>query len=150
MSIEETTLALSHILQEPLSRELLANRAAERIAAARNYRWVGLYEVTSAEIIVIVCSGPAVPYIPRFPVSRGLCGVAVSSKSMVNVGNVRMDPRWITTFGACRSEIAVPIPSDDSHVVGLLDVESDILDAFTSSDEQFLSACAPALLRLFL
>ena len=125
-------------------------RVAETISAERRYRWVGLYEVTPAEIGMIACTGTAPPAFPRFPVSEGLCGAAVALRSIINVGNVQEDSRWLTTFGTTRSEIIVPVLASHGGVAGLIDIESDQLNAFSREDEHFLSSCAPLLLPLFL
>lgn len=126
-----------------------AKRLAKWIANAHKYRWVGIYEVTPTEIGMIACSGSQPPAFPRFPVTRGLCGAAVARKAIVNVGNVQEDPRWLTTFGSTRSEIIVPVLGVDSRVCGLIDVESDALNAFGELDETFLSECAAAISGLF-
>lgn len=126
-----------------------AKSIAEWIGKERQYRWVGLYEVTPAEIRMIACTGLTAPAFPRFPVTRGLCGAAVASKTIVNVGNVRKDPRWLTTFGSTQSEIIVPVLDGDSRVRGLIDVESDALNAFDATDESFLSHCGKIITSLF-
>src|SRR6202008_109669 len=97
------------------------------IALERHYRWVGLYEVTPTEIALLACTGNTPPAFPRFPLSQGLCGSAVALRSIVNVRNVQEDPRWLTTFGTTRSEIIVPVFGAADQVVGLIDVESDLL-----------------------
>jgi len=134
---------------QSVDRASKAKSAADWIATARRYRWVGLYEVTPADIGLIACSGSIPPTFPRFPVSCGLCGASVISKSVVNVGNVLEDPRWLTTFGTTRSEIIVPVFSQDLTVVGLIDVESDLHNAFALDDEHFLEQCATYLLPIF-
>jgi len=141
--------ALQLILSATLDRAGAAKRIAEWIARERQYRWVGLYEVTATDIGMISCTGSKPPAFPRFPISRGLCGAAVAAKSIVSVGNVQADPRWLTTFGSTRSEIIVPVFARDSRVLGLIDVESDALNAFTDADEQFLAQCAKMISSLF-
>ena len=149
--MEERSLAvLQTILGENPGRALAAKRIADWIAAERHYRWVGLYEVTPTEIAMIACTGTAPPAFPRFPASRGLCGAAVATKSAVSVGNVQEDPRWLTTFGTTRSEIIVPVLIGSAQIVGLIDVESDQLNAFSEDDERFLAKCASLLTPLFL
>jgi GAF domain-containing protein len=141
---------LKVLRHEPLDRAILAKRAAEWIAATRNYRWVGLYEVTPTEIGMIACTGATPPAFPRFSVTQGLCGAAVATGVMVNSGDVQKDDRWLTTFGTTRSEIIVPVfgPARD-RPVGLVDVESDVRNAFSEDDERFLSSCDWRLLPLF-
>jgi len=140
---------LRTILRADPGRPNAAKRIADWIAGVRRYRWVGLYEVTPTEIGMVACTGSAPPAFPRFPVSRGLCGAAVAARSVVNVGNVQEDPRWLTTFGTTRSEIIVPVLSVGARVVGLIDVESDQPNAFRDEDERFLAQCAAELRQLF-
>lgn len=141
--------ALHSILAGKPDRATGAKRIAEWIARERQYRWVGLYEVTATDIGMISCTGSEPPAFLRFPISRGLCGAAVAAGSIVNVGNVQADPRWLTTFGSTRSEIIVPVFARGSRVLGLIDVESDALNAFTDADEQFLAHCATMISSLF-
>jgi len=55
----------------------------------------------------------------------------------------------LTTFGTTRSEIIVPVLAASGEVRGLIDVESDALNAFSNSDEEFLSTCARMIQALF-
>jgi GAF domain-containing protein len=147
---DNSVSSLEALLKEPLDRVRLARRAAEWIAELGNYRWVGLYEVTPPEIGMIACTGETPPAFPRFALDRGLCGAAVAAKTIVNVSDVRNDPRWLTTFGSTRSEIVVPILElAADRPIGLIDVESDAWNAFSPDDEHFLSACARRLSLLF-
>ena len=123
-----------------------ARRIAAAIREAGGYRWVGLYDVTPEEIGVVAWSGPSAPAVPRFPASQGLCGASVRSGTTVVVGDVTQDPRYLTTLGTTRSEIVVPVLDPERRqVVGLLDVESDLPDAFGGEDQGRLEACAAAL-----
>jgi L-methionine (R)-S-oxide reductase len=140
---------LQKILASNGDRAAKAKRIADWIATERHYRWVGLYEVTDTEIGMIACTGSTSPAFPRFPVTRGLCGAAVANQSTVNVADVHSDPRWLTTFGSTRSEIIVPVFASKTRVIGLIDVESDALNAFAKTDEQFLLHCATEISVLF-
>jgi L-methionine (R)-S-oxide reductase len=126
-----------------------ARRVAETIRSAGGYRWVGIYEVTADEIAALGWTGTEAPAFPRFPVTQGLCGAAVRSGAPVVVGDVRSDPRYLTTFGSTRSEIVVPVKDEKGEVVGLVDVESERPNAFGDDDRRFLESCADALLALF-
>jgi len=140
---------LQTILRTNPERTRAAKGIAEWIAGVRQYRWVGLYDVTPTEIGMIACTGTTPPAFPRFPSSRGLCGAVVSAGAVLNIGNVQEDARWLTTFGTTRSEIIVPVLLD-SGVVGLIDVESDQLNAFGTEDEHFLEQCVAHITQLFL
>jgi putative methionine-R-sulfoxide reductase with GAF domain len=72
----------------------------------------------------------------------------LTGRSVV-VGDVTADPRYLTTFGNTRSEIVVPIRDGEGTVTGLIDVESDLVNAFDESDRLVLERCARALAPLF-
>jgi L-methionine (R)-S-oxide reductase len=109
-------------------------RIAEAIRLAGHYRWVGIYDVDEREIAIIAWSGTGAPAYPRFPVTQGLSGHAVSSRSSIVSNDVAHDPRYLTAFGSTQSEIIVPIIDPESHrVVGTLDVESEHKGAFTEA-----------------
>ena len=125
-----------------------AERAQDIVAAirsSRDYRWVGLYDVDEAEIAVLAWDGEGVPAYPRFPRDRGLCGAAVGTGETVNVGDVAADPRYLTTFAGTHSEIIVPVRGSSAEVSGLIDVESERLNAFSAADRRLLEECALAI-----
>ncbi|MBI4466220.1 MAG: GAF domain-containing protein [Acidobacteria bacterium] len=120
----------------------------ELIRTVGAYRCVGLYEVESDMIAVVARSGPAGPAHPRLPITQGLCGAAVRSSSVVVVGDVAKDPRYLTTLESTRSEIVVPIvPPATGAVLGVIDVESERPNAFTGDDQRFLESCTSVLGR---
>ena len=142
---------LRSIVTGPEERSRRARRAAETLQSARGYRWVGLYDVTPAEIIAIAWSGEEAPAFPRFPISQGLNGAAVGCGRPVAVQDVRADPRYLTTFGSTRAEAIFPILSPSTgQVIGTIDVESDRINALTPEDNLFLQACSEVLLPLWL
>lgn len=44
---------------------------AQIIRAAGEYRWVGIYDVSSNEIAAVAWTGPDAPAYPRFPATQG-------------------------------------------------------------------------------
>ena len=111
---------------------------AEMIRAARDYRWVGVYKIDKDEFVILGATGEEPPAYPRFPKTQGLCGAVLESGKPVIVGDVRKDARYLPTFHTTRSEIIVPMRNDHHHIVGVLDAESDKLNAFNDDDRQFL------------
>ena len=63
------------------------------------------------------------------------------------VADVHKDPRYLPTFGSTQSEIVVPIITEAGKAVGLIDVESDKLNAFTENDRDFLEHAAYLIAR---
>jgi GAF domain-containing protein len=125
-----------------------AREAAENILGARNFHWVGLYDVKPLEICAIAWTGPTPPAFPTFSRTQGLNGAAVATGRPVVVNDVRSDPRYLTTFGATLAEAIMPVRSG-GRIVGTIDVESDRVNAFTADDERFLEQCAAALQPLW-
>jgi GAF domain-containing protein len=115
---------------------------AEMIRAAGGYRWVAFYKVTKKEFVILTETGDEPPAYPRFPITQGLCGAALESGKTIVVGDVRKDPRYLPAFHNTRSEIIVPMVNEHKRIVGMLDAESDKLNAFATEDRQFLERAA--------
>jgi putative methionine-R-sulfoxide reductase with GAF domain len=151
MSSDKTFERLRDVATGAVNRNVKAREAAEFIRAARNYRWVGIYDVTPTEIVAIAWTGKNAPTFPRFPVNQGLNGAAVASRQNIIVQDVTKDSRYLTTFGSTRAEAIFVVASPaNRRIVGTIDVESGRTNAFSSDDEQFLSRCAEALKPLWL
>jgi GAF domain-containing protein len=121
---------------------------AEMIRAACDYRWVGIYKIKRDEFTIVAKTGKCPPAYPRFPITQGLAGAALESKKSIMVADVHKDPRYLPTFGSTQSEIVVPVITEAEKVVGLIDVESEKLDAFTESDRDFLEHAAFLISRV--
>jgi L-methionine (R)-S-oxide reductase len=137
----ELTAELAEATATDSEPSAFAARVAEAIRRYRGYRWVGLYHVDAEEILLLGWEGPGPPANPRFPQNEGLCGAAVASGKAVIVGDVRTDPRYLTTHPTTRSEIVVPVVRS-GLVVGLIDVESERPQAFGGRDRDLLERCA--------
>jgi len=128
-----------------------AKRLAELIRKLGDYRWVGIYDVDAENVSIIAWSGPGAPEHLTFPTDRGLTGAAIREKRTVIAGDVRNDPRYLTTFGSTLSEIIVPVfAPGEQRVIGTVDVESDQANAFGARDQQVIEQCAQAALPLWL
>jgi GAF domain-containing protein len=123
-------------------------RAAEMVRAEWNYRWVGIYKIVRGDFVIVAGTGDDPPTYARFPVTQGLCGAAAEARETLIVGDVRKDPRWLPAFWTTQSEIVVPIISEkNGRVLGIIDVESDKLDAFSDDDRDFLEHVAVLMAR---
>jgi GAF domain-containing protein len=151
MNPETLFSRIAEIVVEPEPRLARLQRVAATLRQSGGYRWVGLYEVDGdrGEVRNLVWDGPAAPEYPTFPITKGLTSSAIAEKRTVNVGDVSADPRYLTALGSTRSEIIVPILSDQGKVIGTIDVESERPNAFDRSTERLLEDCAVRLRRLF-
>jgi GAF domain-containing protein len=120
---------------------------AEMIRAACDYRWVGIYKIVRGDFVIVAKTGECPPAYPRFPITQRLAGAAVETKKEIMVADVHKDPRYLPTFGSTQSEIVVPVITESGKVVGLIDVESEKLNAFTENDRDFLEHAAYLIAR---
>ena len=111
----------------------------EMIRSARDYRWVGVYKIVNKDFVILAGSGDEPPAYPRFPTTQGLCGAVLESGKPLIVGDVHKDARYLPTFHTTKSEIIVPMRNDHKKIVGMLDAESEKLNAFDDEDRQFLA-----------
>src|SRR5437868_14819545 len=118
--------SISALLQRSLMRHVKAEKIAQYIKEADNYRWVGIYDVGAELVSIVAYSGPGAPVFPIFPKTDGLTGAAIRDRANVIVGDVRIDPRYLTAFGSTLSELIVPILDPGTGIVlGTIDLESE-------------------------
>lgn len=68
----------------------------------------------------------------------GLSGWACERRQAVRVNDVRSDPRYVAGLPSCRSNLAVPLIVAN-EVAGVINVESERLNAFTEEHEALLT-----------
>ena len=132
----------------------LANNAQSGIAlqqaivqtVAKNivhYNWIGFYMLDPEDASMLILGpfhGEATPH-TCIPVTQGICGSAVAQNKTVVVEDVASDPRYLSCSVNTKSEIVTPIRVR-GRVVGEIDVDSHVLNAFQAEDRQFLERCA--------
>ncbi len=109
----------------------LANASALLGQALQDINWVGFYLMRSGELLLGPFQGK--PACIHIPVGKGVCGTAVSEARTQLVPDVHAFPGHIACDSASRSEIVVPIQSKD-RVIGVLDIDSPILNRFDEED----------------
>ena len=123
--------------------ELLARIAqlARRVVDYRTFGILLLNETTKElEIKVAVQFGDRVN-LPKVPLGEGLVGYAALHREPVLVPDVSKDPRYIKVVDDVRAELAVPMLLKD-RCVGVFDLESPELDAFSKRDVEILTLLA--------
>jgi GAF domain-containing protein len=119
--------------------DLIANLS--NIAAALKqtfgFFWVGFYIVKNNELVLGPFQGPIA--CTRIGFGKGVCGTAWKEKKTIIVPDVDVFPGHIACSSASKSEIVVPVfMSNEVYMV--LDVDSDQLNSFDETDQQFLEA----------
>ena len=79
--------------------------------------------------------------VPRVTLGEGLVGYAALHREPVLVADVSQDPRYIKVVPDVRSELAIPMLLKD-RCIGVVDLESPELDAFTKRDVEILTLLA--------
>jgi L-methionine (R)-S-oxide reductase len=143
-------ISFTEILRSDLPRKDKATQIAEAIRKARNYSWVGLYDIKDSEISIVSFSGRTEPVFTSFPKDKGLNGKAAMLKQTVVVNDINEDDDYLLTFSDTKSEIIVPVFSTDNETVtGTIDAESETKNAFGKEDAAFLEECAKAIQSLW-
>ena len=75
------------------------------------------------------------------PLGEGVTGTAAATRQAVLVGDVQSDPRYLSALDAVRAELAVPMIARDK-LVGVIDVESTRVNAFSEQDRALLMLIA--------
>jgi GAF domain-containing protein len=118
-------------------QDLIANLA--NVAAALkqqfNWWWVGFYLVKNNELVLGPFQGPVA--CTRIKKGRGVCGAAWQQAKTLIVPDVEKFPGHIACSSLSKSEIVVPVFSQQ-EVVGVLDADSEVFNFFDATDERFL------------
>ena len=118
----------------------MANCAALIFNSVPRLNWAGFYLLKGGELVLGPFQGQ--PACVRIALGRGVCGTAAERRSTLRVADVAKFPGHIACDSASRSEIVVPMLTDDSHLIGVLDVDSPELDRFDAEDEAGLKVLA--------
>ena len=81
---------------------------------------------------------------PAIALGEGITGLVALSGQPMRIGDVSREPKYISVDTAARSELCVPIKIG-TRVLGVLNVESDMPNAFTEDDERLLMTLAGQL-----
>ena len=123
----------------------MANCAALIFNLIPRLNWAGFYLLKGGELVLGPFQGQ--PACVRIALGRGVCGTAAESQSILRVADVTNFPGHIACDSASRSEIVVPLLTEDSQLIGVLDVDSPELDRFDAEDQAGLSALAKIIAR---
>ena len=108
------------------------------------YSWIGIYTIKGHDLLLGPWYGKQATEHTRISIGKGICGSAAKTGRTEIIPDVNSDPRYLSCFISTKSEIVVPIRKDDK-IVGEIDIDSDMKDAFDSEDKQFLEKIADML-----
>lgn len=131
-------------------KELIANNEESKVLqkvvdylyeSFEKYSWIGVYIVQNGDLILGPWCGKQPTEHKRIPIGQGICGSAAKTGTIVIVPDVSKDNRYLSCFVTTQSEIVVPIKKNE-QVIGEIDIDSDIPDAFDKKDAVFLEKIA--------
>ena len=124
---------------EPDPIACAANMSALLYWSLPQLNWVGFYllEARSGDLLVGPFQGR--PACVRIPLGQGVCGAAAARRTTLLVPDVHAFPGHIACDSASNSEVVVPI-LDGERLIGVLDLDSPVLNRFDETDARGLEA----------
>ena len=127
---------------------VMATMACELRHAFAHFDWVGFYRVTEPGVLRIG------PYQGGhgclvIPFDRGVCGRCARERVSQVVPDVTALPYHIACASTTRSEIVVPVLDSRGEVWAILDVDSNMPDAFDETDRSELERMVSELGALY-
>ncbi|MEO1247437.1 MAG: GAF domain-containing protein [Pseudomonadota bacterium] len=109
-----------------------ANFVAVLYHALDDVNWLGLYILRGDGLVLGPFQGLAA--VPRIEMGKGVCGTAAATRTTQRVPDVHAFPGHIACDIASRSELVVPL-TNEAGLVGVLDIDSPLLDRFSAEDQ---------------
>jgi sigma-B regulation protein RsbU (phosphoserine phosphatase) len=147
----QTLAEIGREMSAILDLDELLTRLAHLVKRLIDYRTFGIAlwseEHEQLEMKIAISYGDAHALAP-VKLGEGLMGYAALHKEVVRVPDVSKDSRYINAVNDVRSELVVPILLKD-RVVGVFDLESPELDAFSTRHVELLTLlAAPAAVAI--
>jgi GAF domain-containing protein len=108
------------------------------------YNWIGIYFVKGDYLILGSWKGEKATEHVKIPIGKGICGSAAQSGRTEVVADVLKDNRYLACFVSTRSEIVVPIKKN-GRIIGEIDIDSNVVNAFTNKDVIFFEKISDML-----
>ena len=125
---------------DPLAN--MANAVALIYHALPEVNWVGCYRLRKGELVLGPFQGK--PACTRIALGKGACGLAAAQRRTVVAPNVHEFPGHIACDAASRSEIVAPLVLDGC-LLGVLDLDSPVVDRFDAEDRKGVETLARIL-----
>jgi GAF domain-containing protein len=149
--------ALSSDVEDEIIARVRSARGSRGAAAAlvnelkkrfERFAWVGIYRLHGDTLTLDEAEFVGMqPEHRRIHVSEGVCGAAASERVTQIVPDVCSDPRYLSCSPSVKSEIVVPILHRGA-LLGVIDIDSDLPDAFNEDDRRFLESLVAKVSRL--
>ena len=136
-TLAATLRALTEGEEDPVA--LMATLACEIHHADDRFHWTGFYRVVAPGLLKVG------PYqgghgCLTIPFDRGVCGAAARTGQTQLVPDVEAFPGHIACPASTRSELVIPVRNGAGALLAVLDIDSDLPDAFTPQDAAALES----------
>jgi GAF domain-containing protein len=121
-----------------------ANMTALLYHALPDVNWCGFYLMRHGELVLGPFHGQLACV--RIPVGKGVCGAAALRRETLVVPDVHAFAGHIACDAASRSEVVVPLIQRE-RLLGVLDVDSPIVERFDTDDVRGLESMVETLIR---
>ena len=121
------------------------DEVVEKLHEGRRYFWTGLYLAAGNKVVRQCFRGP-VPPCHSFQLGVGNVGTTGQTGVTKVIADVSSDPTYSMCFLETKSEIVVPVKIG-TRILGVIDVESDRLNAFSSQERALLEQTAEQIAR---
>ena len=119
---EELLPRITALIQGEHDETAVMANVAAALADEFNWWWTGFYRVLGNELILGPFQGPVACY--HIGMGRGVCGTAWQQERTIVVDDVEQFPGHIACSSLSRSEIVIPLKTDDGTILGVLDIDS--------------------------
>lgn len=120
----------------------LANSAAFLYEQLSDINWAGFYLIRKGELVLGPFQGKVACV--RIQIGKGVCGTAVLEDRIQIVKDVHTFKGHIACDSASQSEIVIPIKVQ-GKIIGVLDIDSPLLNRFDEKDAKYLQECVSIL-----
>ena len=141
MNYEDAENKLNEIILENEESQVLNDVVDFLYKNFDKYSWIGIYIVRGDTLVLGPWKGKQATEHIKIPIGSGVCGSAAKSGKTELVPDVNKDDRYLACFVSTSSEIVVPI-TRKGKVIGEIDIDSDVPNAFNNKDREFLEKIA--------
>jgi L-methionine (R)-S-oxide reductase len=150
LSLEEKYISLISQIKQLLTFQdnLISNLANCTAAVKQTFdkvNWVGFYLFNGRELYLGPFQGKAA--CTSIKIGKGVCGTSAEKRETVIVPDVSRFPGHIYCDPDSKSEIVIPLIKNDGTLFGVLDLDSNIPDAFNETDKKYLEEICKFLIK---
>jgi GAF domain-containing protein len=98
--------------------------------------WTGFYLIENGEMTVNMYQGPVACQV--LEKDKGVCWAACNKGETIIVEDVHQFPGHIACDSRSKSEIVAPLKNRDGKIIGVLDIDSNKIAAFSDVDAKWL------------